>query len=475
MIDPFDSNQTIVAQATANESGYPRGIIRLSGPDTLPILQRSFSPVGETDLGECRIPSQFDGSFQTSLLSSSIPVSLLFWPNERSYTGQIAAEIHAPGSLPLLEAIIQQLCWNGARLARPGEFTMRAFLSGRLDLTEAEAVLGVIDARDQKHLNVALKQLSGGISRPIQQSRDSLLMVLAHLEAGLDFVEEDIEFVSAEEVLNQIGRCRSELEVLKSQIDSRDQQEVGLRVALFGQPNTGKSSLFNALVKRFSNNSETAIVSDVSGTTRDFIVSTLTIQGLNLQLVDTAGMDDDPNSEMGKTANTELKLNSPLAFGQDQSTRQERQADWTLFCLDSSRPLSKWETEQLAVENDKRIICLNKCDLPRRFELQTDAACISVSAMDGKGIDDLGNKLAELASASGTGETIPSTAIRCATAIDEALDSLQNAKEMVESSAGEELVAAEIRLALDAVGQVTGVVYTDDILDVVFKQFCIGK
>ena len=484
MIDQFDSDETIVALATAREPGYPEGIVRLSGVETSRVLELSFQPHGSHQLKQCRLPTRLDGRFVCQGQVAAIPVSVLYWPSERSYTGQPSAEIHAPGSLPLLDAIVQQVCDNGARLANPGEFTLRAFLGGRIDLTRAEAVLGVIDAKDQEHLDVALKQLSGGLSEPIHQSRQELLHTLAHLEAGLDFVEEDIEFVSAEELLEQVAKCYSSLQRLQSQLVNRDQQESAIRLVLFGQPNTGKSSLFNQLVSRFGKSDQSALVSSVSGTTRDFVASTLCVLGTDMQLIDTAGVDNDFTLDENSTLDSE----SPLGIGQEQSLTQQAQSNLTLFCVDSSQPVSEWEIEKLNDLGPNALVCRTKSDLApaKSYPLSENARTIEqeissgtpeirVSSESGEGIDELVARIVEHVQDNGATETIPSTAIRCGMAVDEAMESLNRAKLLIETASGEELVACEIRSALDAIGRITGVVYTDDILDVVFSQFCIGK
>lgn len=480
MHDQFDTDDTIVAQATAREPGFPRGILRISGPRTGEILRPSFQATTGIDLAELRVPTMLPGCFRCDTLSTGVPVEVLFWPTLRSYTRQVSAEIHAIGSLPILDAIVQQLCDNGARLAKPGEFTLRAFLSGRLDLTEAEAVLGVIDAQDQRQLDVALNQLGGGLSRPLHQSRQDLLMILAHLEAGLDFVEEDIEFVTDDQVLRQVEHCLAELERLKLRLQQRQQSESGYRLVLFGRPNTGKSSLFNQLVERFGQGGESAIVSDVSGTTRDFITAALTLGDLELELVDTAGLDALVFESSGEAP----AVLSPLVQGQRQSTQQEKQASLTLFCLDASQPIHDDERRILAQAGAERIVCLNKWDLvstadaAKLEQVITDSPAdgepVRLSSRTGEGLEELAQRVREMVNRR-AGESLPSTAVRCAATVDDAMTALGTARELVVHQAGDELVAAEIRAALEAIGQITGVVYTDDILDVVFKQFCIGK
>jgi tRNA modification GTPase len=258
---PLD--ETIVAIASA-PAGAARGIVRLSGPNAVEQVARVFQSEPVVDLSAVRKATGLQGS--VAIGQRKLGASLFLWPNSRSYTRQPVAEIHTTGSPPLLEVIVQSLCAVGARLAQPGEFTMRAFLAGRLDLTQAEAVLGVIDAADRRQLQTALSQLAGGFSQPLVQLRSGLLDLLADLEAGLDFTEEDIRFVSTDELQNRVSTAAAELERLSSQLGNRSVAGRLPRVVLAGPPNVGKSSLFNALI-----GSGAAIVSPQAGTTRDYL------------------------------------------------------------------------------------------------------------------------------------------------------------------------------------------------------------
>ena len=268
------TDDTIAAIASPTGSGR-RGIVRISGPEVAKIVAASFqfddngSPQNLTDIKRA---ARLTGSIKLS--HDLLPCTLLFWPDERSYTRQPSAEIHTFGSTPLLEMTLQRLCEHGARLAEPGEFTLRAFLSGRMDLTQAEAVLAVIDAESGKKLSIALDQLSGGLAGPLAETKLKLMNVLAELEAGLDFVEEDIEFIASDQIVAALSDGLKHLETIEQQISQRDDDDQSFKVAFFGLPNAGKSSLFNALI-----GSENAIVTDQAGTTTDFVTADAKLRG----------------------------------------------------------------------------------------------------------------------------------------------------------------------------------------------------
>jgi tRNA modification GTPase len=358
-----------------------------------------------------------------------------------------------------LDAILEQLTRYGVRPARPGEFTLRAFLAGRLDLTQAEAVLGVIDARDSGELDGALDQLAGGLSRPLHQIRERLLAVLAQLEAGLDFVEEDIEFISRSALRQQLVEAQQVVGATLVQISTRDQRAELPRVAIVGPPNAGKSSLFNALVKRFgADRTIGAIVSPEPAATRDYLLAQLIIDGAPFELVDTAGEDEDSRHEIHRSA-------------QRATAQQRRAADTQLRCIEVSAVSER--TEAMPLNGD--LLVLTKSDLaPRGHSPESALRC---SAVSGEGVDDLAARLRERIVNVGEGAAragVASTSARCAGSLRDAERALAAAIVLTQSG-GEELIAAEIRSALDALGEVVGAVCADDILDRVFSQFCIGK
>lgn len=443
-------DDTIVAIASP-PAGAARGIVRLSGPHVAAVVARCF----QTDVGEWaarRVASVIPGTIQLPE-GRTLPSQLYYWPTARSYTRQPAAELHTLGSPPLLSAIVAALCQAGARPAGPGEFTLRAFFAGRIDLTQAEAVLGVIDARGDDDLHAALEQLAGGLAHPLRSLRESLLELLAHLEAGLDFVEEDIEFVTRRQLISQLDRAAAQLDRTTAQLATRDSADALPRVALVGWPNVGKSSLFNALA------GEAALVSDVPGTTRDYLRAAIKLPGgARCELVDTAGREPDSTDAIDQQA-------------QQLAIRQAGQGDVTLLCLDASRRLNAWEVAQLLTTDTKQIVVWTKCDAAQP---PASPAGLATSAATGAGLDELRRQLARTCS-----QLEPSasslTAARSADSIRLAAEAIDRARSVAASGLGDELVAAELRLALSELGKVIGAVYTDDILDRIFSRFCIGK
>ena len=344
--------------------------------------------------------------------------------------------------------MLARLCEHGARIARPGEFTLRAFLAGRIDLTQAEAVLGVIDAQGERELSVALSQLAGGLAGPLNELRNRLLDLLAHLEAGLDFVEEDIEFITRDELLRQLDDAARQVEALAQQMQCRGISRALPRVVLTGPPNAGKSSLFNALC-----GSDSAIVSHVAGTTRDYVSRQVRCGSMDIELIDTAGIDAAGAVGIVDSA------------AQDVAHEQTRQAALVVECREAPQPAPASQPSSIRV--------ITKCDLDTGIHAAKGA--LLTSSRTGQGIEELKRAIeAALAREAGDTSVVAGTAARCGESLARAAEALHRAR-FAASTLGEEFVAAEVRDALDCLGRVVGAVYTDDILDRIFSRFCIGK
>ncbi len=456
MLYPLDDS---IAAVASPAGGAGRGVLRLSGPDVIDWLRPHFFAEPPRELSEIRVPSVIPGRLKvTSTLR--LPCDLYVWPTPRSYTRQSAAEIHTLGSQPLLDAALRMLLGSGFRLAEPGEFTLRAFLAGRLDLTQAEAVLGVIDAADPRQLDVALAQLAGGLAGPLDQLRGRLLDLLAHLEAGFDFADEDLPFITADEIARQLVKAAQRVSRLAAQMESRTETSEVVRVALVGRPNVGKSSLFNALAGKPG-----ALVFDQPGTTRDYLTVRLDLGGACCMLTDTAGLAtgaDTDSQEIHQAA-------------QAASDEQARQARVRLFCLDSTRLVDPMERALLRNSGPETLVVLTKSDLPSAADFAGPA--VRTSSRTGEGIDALKTRLRQsvLDVTLAHGEVVAGTAVRCHGSLAAAAECLQRARDIVQGDCAEELVAADVRAALDELGKVVGAVYTEDVLDRIFSRFCIGK
>ncbi len=468
-----DINQSIAAIASPPGCGQ-RGVIRCSGQDLLSQLAQCFTSANHLSLASCRRAVVIPGWLDPGQPVGPLPVDLFVWPNHRSYTRQPSAEIHGPAAPPLLQEILRVLAACGIRQAAPGEFTLRAFLAGRIDLTRAEAVLGLIDSRSQAEMTVALQQLAGGLAGPVDTLRESLLEVTAHIEAGLDFVEDDIEFIAPERIVQSLDQAREQLQALIRQLHSRSVEDARIRVAICGRPNVGKSSLLNAFCRRMGQSAR-ALVSDVPGTTRDYTTQAIQLEGIPFQLFDTAGNLDQWQFENTGTllSHAEVDKQSGTMAG-----RIRDQAHLIILCVDASRPQDEWEAAQLtqAAGNDQMIVVGTKSDLLQGRSPGPDQPDLGVSSLTGEGLDRLCSRLVQWASGHATAAgLVPGTADRCREGLTRAAAELDSALQAARNREGDEVVAATLRLVLDELAIVTGRVYTDDILERVFSRFCIGK
>ena len=432
-------DDTIAAIATAPGPGA-RSLIRLSGPG-LPTLLRAALPGLPTNL-----PRFIRRSLTLKSLASAIPVDVYISLAPRSYTGEHTAELHLPGSPPLVDAVLAHLLNGGARPALPGEFTQRAFLAGKRDLTRSEAVFAVIHANSDDELKRALVQLAGGVSLPLQEVREDLLNLLADVEAGLDFTEEDIHFIDKSATLLRLGKALALLMNLRRQLEDRGISGEAFRAVLAGEPNAGKSSLFNALAGK-----RAALVSPEAGTTRDYLKRTVTIDELAIELIDTAGR---------QTATTGIETQA-----QTLGKRTADGAHLILWCLDCTQPVP--HAEFAAGVEVVRVY--TKSDL--RPDFRADSL---VSSTTGTGIAELKTLLRSKAEGFAGSALAPSLS-RCRHLVDRGLTHLRSGHSVVLFDQPMELFALELRLALEAIGEMTGAVYTDDLLDRIFSRFCIGK
>lgn len=459
----MDTHDTIVAVASA-QGGAPRGVVRVSGNQAVEIVASLVAARFETPRHANAIAAEME-----LVGGRLLPVQLHVWPGTRSYTREPTVELHTVGSPPLLDLLVQRVTAAGARLAEPGEFTLRAFLAGRIDLTQAEAVLGVIDAKGQAALDTALVQLAGGIARPLATLREELLILLADLEAGLDFADEDIEFIAAEVLAERLASAARALERLSKQLATRGVTDELPQVVLYGPTNVGKSSLFNALLDEFGQTAATsagpasaapAIVSPQPGATRDFLTANVSLAGVACQLVDTAGIE-----LLDATA-------TPGSMAQHMTQAARDRGTLVLHCSDQPSEFARLGNSNL-LSDSNQLSVLTKSDLNPGVPLPPDT--LATSASSGVGLDALAEAIAHRLNEVGCTAMAPNTAARSEASVRLAIAALESAQSLAAAGESEELVATELRLCLSELGQIAGVVYTDDVLDRVFSRFCIGK
>lgn len=446
---------TIVAISSAPGSGA-RAIVRVGGPNAAGVVGALFTSKCERRLADS--PRRVTpGLLRLTDVYLPLPADGYFFRAPFSYTGQDLIELHVVSSPPLVERLIADLLAAGARPAQAGEFTLRAFLNGKKDLTRAEAVLAVIEAGTDDELKAALTQLAGGLARPMDALRDDLLNLLADVEAGLDFVDEDIEFVGRPDQLKRLAAGLAQLTILKRQLDARTVSGRRIRVALVGEPNAGKSSLFNALLGPGG----VALVSPTAGTTRDYLMGTLDLDGVQVELVDTAGWQN-----LGGAIEEQSQQ-----LGRDQAET----ADLVLCCVPANEDVPR---QRAAPTN--AVLVRTKSDLLRNGNFRTegeaagDLPAISVSVVADGGTQDLRAFLTDRVRSLARSPLAPSQS-RCRHHVESAIDSLRRAHEHVREDDPQELVALELRKALDQIGEMVGAVYTNDLLDRIFGRFCIGK
>jgi len=458
----WNPDDTIVALATPAAASL-RAILRLSGPKSHEIVGHFFSPVPSADpLFPITKRRWVEGEINLADLPGTIAAAVHFWPFGSGYTQQESAEIHLPGSPPLVEWVIEESVRLGARLARPGEFSLRAYLAGQIDLSQAEAIVGLSGARTPVELQFAMERLAGGIRHPVEELRSDLMDLLADLEAGLDFVDEDITFVDSKALLFRLGSSMAKARNLRRRMVEKDANVHRPMVALAGEPNAGKSTLFNRLTNRTSAG---AIVSPFPGTTRDWLVAKAKLPGgLEIDWVDTAGLGGAVVDELDGKA-------------RDITRQLLPRVDLVVLCVPAlvarEHPAKAQASDLLAhlglPGEIPHLVLWTRCDESQGAPLPQ----LAVSVLKSQGLVDFQKEVEGFLGTMGA-DRLPPLA-RCQAHFEIAESALNRAHESAMHDDPAELVILELRSALDALGEMTGVLHTDDLLDRVFSRFCIGK
>jgi tRNA modification GTPase len=451
MTPVFDD--TIVAISTPPGRGGI-GIVRLSGPDARRIAEPMLRLRHPLAASQARFAEVLDTA--TGEVLDEAVVTYFAAPN--SYTTEDILEIAAHGSPVLLEHILRQAVAAGARLAAPGEFTQRAFLSGRLDLTQAEAIHDLIEASTLHQARIAAQQLGGALSRQVAPVKDSLIALIATLEAGVDFAEDDIDVLPTHDILARIESIRAPLAALESTFGYGRIVRDGFTMAIVGRPNAGKSSLFNRLVER-----DRAIVTATPGTTRDLVTERVSLNGIPVELIDTAGL---------RVATDEAE-----SIGIAKSREAMADADLVLLVVDAAAPPHPEDEATLAtLTNRPLIIAQNKSDLAGIDSAPTSHATVRTSALTGEGVPELRQAIVQLvATQTPSTETALLTNLRQQQAVSTALTALNRAQAATESNIPHEMLLLDLYEVLRALDSLTGATTPDDILNLIFSKFCIGK
>ena len=455
------NHDTITAIATpAGTSAL--AIIRMSGPESLSIIREIFTPTNEQELVHRSASLGFisDSPEQGTVIDQVIVTP---WFAPHSYTGQDVVEISCHGGQYIVQHLIQLLLDKGARLAGPGEFSIRAYLNGKMDLVQAEAIVDVIHAGTQSALRASQGELFGKLSGQFNDLKTVIAKQLALLEIELDFSEEDVEFSNRDELLNSLQQVQSRIDQLVESFHYGHIIRNGAHLVIAGPPNVGKSSLLNRLLDQ-----ERAIVSDIPGTTRDTLEESLNINGYLFRITDTAGLRE--------TEDTIERL------GVERTHKLLQQADVVLHVVDATQPTTAHEHIQFNQDHQKHLFILNKIDLIDDWQkvvakLQaTDKLVLPISAKTGEGFPDLLQAIVDCVFGEKPVEyNNLVTKARHRDALIKAREHIHHAQSSIQQNLSSEFIALDIRSALNYIGEITGQVTTDDILNDIFSKFCIGK
>ena len=454
---------TIVAISTAPGIGGI-GIIRMSGENSFKILEKVFKPRKEEKIEDIKGYTIKYGNIisQDGKIIDEVLVSYFKAP--KSYTTENMCEINSHGGNIVMKQILELCIKNGAKLAEPGEFTKRAFINGRIDLTQAEAVIDILNAKTEREKNASMNQLNGKLSNSIANIKSKLLDLMVNIEVSIDYPEyDDVPEVTNSSTKQILEDVEKDLKELENTFENGKVLREGIKVAIIGKPNAGKSSLLNAILDE-----ERAIVTDFEGTTRDSIEEFVTIKGLPIKIIDTAGIRDSDNVVE--------------KIGIDKSKEIANQSDIIIAVFDGSKKIDEEDREIInIIQNKRAIIIINKTDLPTEIEekelSKLNKKIIKISVKENKGIEEIYNEIDSIYNKNNDiiDNEIVVTNIRHKTLIIEAEKNIKEAIDVVEKNMPIDIIASYIKECLEKLGEITGDSVSENIINEIFSKFCLGK
>ena len=452
---------TIAAISTAPGIGGI-GIIRMSGENCFEVLEKIFKQKNPQNIEDIKgYTIKYGNIVDKDEIVDEVLVS--FFKAPKSYTAENMCEINSHGGIVIVNKILDLCIKNGAEVAEPGEFTKRAFLNGRIDLSQAEAVIDVINAKTDKEAKISMEQLEGSLSSKIEEIRKIIISVMADIEATIDYPEYDLEEVTNTKILNVLNEVDKLLESLEKSFYNGKILREGISTAIIGRPNAGKSSLLNVIL-----NEERAIVTDIEGTTRDTIEEYISIDGVPLKIIDTAGI---------RTASDEVEK-----IGVSKAIEIAKKSDIIVAIFDSNRELNEEDDKILELLKDKNaIIILNKSDLEKKINTskidKLNKPIVEISTKTRAGIEEFYeeiSKMFKLKEIANDGETIV-TNVRHKNIIINSRKNLQKAKETILSNMPIDIISTYLKEIIEELGKITGETVTEDVINEIFSKFCLGK